>query len=74
MADPAAFSCADILAARPAIRGIADGMPFVPSRFLAGRRPGDITIRDLAGPAAQDTAIATHTHGRHGSAGTLIRA
>lgn len=40
-----------------------------------GRRaPGDITICDLTGTGAQDTAIATHAARIIGNAGTVIRA
>ena len=41
----------------------------------AGRQaPEDITIADLTGTGAQDTAIATHVMQTIGDAGTLIRA
>jgi ornithine cyclodeaminase len=41
----------------------------------AGRTRSDqITICDLTGTGAQDTAIATHVHARLGDAGTAIRA
>ncbi|SEK22324.1 ornithine cyclodeaminase [Roseivivax marinus] len=40
-----------------------------------GRRdPRDVTIADLTGTGAQDTAIATHVAARLGDAGTLVRA
>jgi ornithine cyclodeaminase len=40
-----------------------------------GRRvPGDVTICDLTGTGAQDTAIATHAAAIMGNAGTVIRA
>ena len=46
--------------------------------IVAGKYPGrrsssDITICDLTGTGAQDTAIASHVAGAIGSAGTLIR-
>jgi len=47
--------------------------------ILAGKAPGrqrpdDITIADLTGTGAQDTAIATHVFATLGGAGTVIRA
>lgn len=47
--------------------------------IIAGARPGrrsgaDITICDLTGTGAQDTAIATHVRAILGDAGTVIRA
>ncbi|GGH39556.1 ornithine cyclodeaminase [Cribrihabitans marinus] len=46
---------------------------------IAGTRPGrtapdDVTICDLTGTGAQDTAIASHVFASHPEAGTLIRA
>ncbi|MFQ5439635.1 MAG: ornithine cyclodeaminase family protein, partial [Paracoccaceae bacterium] len=46
--------------------------------IIAGKHPGrqsagDITICDLTGTGAQDTAIASHVAGALGSAGTLVR-
>ncbi len=47
--------------------------------IITGAHPGrccenEITICDLTGTGAQDTAIATHVHGRLGGAGTLVQA
>lgn len=45
------------------------------ARTAAGRRKqSDVTICDLTGTGAQDTAIATHVRGILGDAGTVIRA
>ncbi len=45
MADSVPFSCADILAARAAIRGVADGTPFVPSPFLSGLTRQEVLLK-----------------------------
>lgn len=39
------FSLADILAARQAIRGVADDTPFIPSPFMAGRTGDDFLLK-----------------------------
>ena len=55
------------------------GTPAELGEVILGTRPGrtapgDITLCDLTGTGAQDTAIASHVRARFGSAGTIIRA
>lgn len=55
------------------------GRPAELGEVIAGTRPGrraasDVTICDLTGTGAQDTAIASHVRARHPRAGTVIRA
>ena len=55
------------------------GTPVELGEVIGGTRPGrqaetDITICDLTGTGAQDTAIATHVRAIMGDAGTSIRA
>lgn len=55
------------------------GTPAELGEVISGQRPGrsrleDITIADLTGTGAQDTAIATHVMQTIGAAGTVIRA
>lgn len=60
--------------------GLWDGRtPPELGEIVTGRKPGrrspdDITICDLTGTGAQDTAIATHVRARFPDAGTVIRA
>jgi ornithine cyclodeaminase len=60
--------------------GLWDGRtPPELGEVVTGRKPGrrspdDITICDLTGTGAQDTAIATHVRARFPAAGTVIRA
>lgn len=60
--------------------GLWDGRtPAELGEVILGRKPGrrapdDITICDLTGTGAQDTAIASHVRARHPAAGTVIRA
>ena len=54
------------------------GTPAELGEVIAGRKPGRtsqeaVTICDLTGTGAQDTAIATHVRKQFGEAGTLIR-
>lgn len=55
------------------------GIPAELGEVVTGKAPGrrserDLTICDLTGTGAQDTAIATHALAAAGTAGTLIRA
>lgn len=55
------------------------GTPPELGEVIAGQRQGrrsddDITICDLTGTGVQDTAIATHVHAMHPTAGTVLRA
>src|SRR5690606_36837351 len=55
------------------------GVPAELGQVIAGTAPGrrsatDVTICDLTGTGAQDTAIATHALGLCRGAGTLVRA
>lgn len=57
----------------------AGGTPAELGEVIAGQKPGrgrpeDITVADLTGTGAQDTAIATHVMQTIGAAGTVIRA
>lgn len=57
----------------------AKGTPAELGEIVLGRKPGrrraeDVTICDLTGTGAQDTAIATHVRARFPTAGSLIRA
>jgi ornithine cyclodeaminase len=60
--------------------GLWDGRtPPELGEVVTGRKPGrqgpsDVTICDLTGTGAQDTAIATHVRARFPDAGTVIRA
>lgn len=45
----------------------------VAGKYPGRQSPSDITICDLTGTGAQDTAIASHVAGAIGSAGTVIR-
>ncbi|SFD69612.1 cyclodeaminase [Roseivivax sediminis] len=67
----------ELRAARAA--GTAPEDPAELGQIVTGARPGrqapgDITIADLTGTGAQDTAIASHVATRLGAAGTPIRA
>ncbi|SLN58026.1 L-lysine cyclodeaminase [Roseivivax jejudonensis] len=66
----------ELRAARAA--GLMPEQPAELGEIVTGARPGrqsarDITIADLTGTGAQDTAIATHVAQRLGDAGTRIR-
>lgn len=55
------------------------GRPAELGEVITGRKPGrlspsDITIADLTGTGAQDTAIASHVRARFPGAGTIIKA
>ena len=67
----------ELRAARAA--GAAPERPVELGEIVTGARPGrtyggQITICDLTGTGAQDTAIATHVFARLGDAGTVVRA
>jgi ornithine cyclodeaminase len=67
----------ELRAARAA--GAAPERPAELGEIVTGTRPGrtcdgQITICDLTGTGAQDTAIATHVFARLGDAGTVVRA
>ena len=66
----------ELRAARAA--GVFDAHPSELGQVAAGTAPGrrseeEITIADLTGTGAQDTAVASHALGRVGESGTTIR-
>ncbi|ETX15005.1 multidrug DMT transporter permease [Roseivivax halodurans JCM 10272] len=66
----------ELRAARAA--GLMTGTPPELGEIVTGAKgrngPSDITIADLTGTGAQDTAIASHVAARLGDAGTLVKA